>query len=308
MMRRMFLAASAAVALTGLTFFANGPTANAAGPLPASLLAPSAGRAAAVAEAKMAAAMLYSEQLAGRDTQESVENLERWLRALTSETKREVIPSSPPEFIPAGVDARVRTNRLQTEFFPYRQINEYYCGPATVQSILAFLGPEVSATKNHWGVHDRLTGDPHIDQPMLASDFWLATDKYHGTMWGDAYIPFTLNAWRGTDWYVASGTPRVGGNLTKEMALAAIKFDTDRGYPIAENVLYSPQTYYPAGFWPGVTYMHWDTVYGHYEENGQQMVQIGQTYGGPGLPYERYQSVPWDVHWPAIGEWHGIIW
>ena len=309
MMRRLILAASAAIALSGLTFFASGSEAHADGPR-SSLAAPIPGRAAAVAEAKAAAAMLYNEQLAGRQTQQAVENLERWLRALTSEPKRDVIPSSPWHFVVKGTgpEARLEMNRLQTDYRVYRQINEYYCGPATVQTILSFLGPEVSATKNHGGVHDRLTGAPYIDQPMLASDFWLATDKYHGTMWGDNYVPFTLNAWRGTDWYVAWGTPRVGGTLTKEGALAAIKFDTDRGYPIAENVIYSPKTYYPAGFWPGVTYMHWDTIYGHYMEGDRQMVQIGQTYGGPGLPYEQYQNVPWDVHWNAIGEWHGIVW
>jgi hypothetical protein len=308
-MRRLILAATAAVSIAGFSFFATAGGARAEGPLPDTPLAVAIpGRATAISGAKMAAAQAYSEQLAGRRTQDNVESVERWVRALTSEGKREVAPSSPANAVD-GVEARLaQPSRLQREFIPYRQVNEYYCGPATVMSILKFLGPDVSATPNNWGVHDHLTGNPEIDQAMLASDFWLATDKYHGTMWGDAYVPFALNAWRGTDWYVAAGTPNVGGTLTKDQALAAIKYDTDRAYPIAENVMYSPETYYPAGFWPGVTYTHWDTVYGHYMDGGRQMVQVGQVYGGPSLPYERFQDVPWDVHWNAIGQWFGIVW
>lgn len=307
-MRRMILAAAAALLLSGSTFFATSAEVGAAGPADKSFTAALPGRAAAAAEAKMAAAMRYSEQLEGRESEENVESLERWVRALTSEEKPHVGTSSPLHALPGGVNARTTISRLQTDYWPYQQINSYYCGPATVQSILRFLGPEESQTKNNWGVHDRLTGDPHQDQKMLASDFWLATDKHHGTNWGDKYVPFALNAWRGTDWYIASGTRNVGGSLTKEQALAAIKYDTDRAYPVAENVMYSPQTYYPAGFWPGVTYMHWDTVYGHFKDGDRQMVQVGQVYGGPNLPYERFQDVPWDVHWDAIGKWFGIVW
>ncbi|MCK9517601.1 MAG: hypothetical protein M0R74_01030 [Dehalococcoidia bacterium] len=305
-MRRIILAATAALSLSGFTFF-TAADAKAETP-PSNIMVNLPGKAAAVADAKMAVAMRYSEQLAGRESKENVEGLERWVRVLTSEERRETAASSPPHALPDGVQARTPISRLQADYWPFRQVNEYYCGPATVQSILQFLGPTEAQTKNYQGVHDRLTGDAHQDQRMLASDFWLATDKYRGTNWGDKYVPFALNAWRGTDWYIASGTAKVGGSLSKEQALAAIKYDTDRAYPVAENVMYSPETYYPAGFWPGVTYTHWDTIYGHYMDGDRQMVQVGQVYGGPNLPYERFQDVPWDVHWDAIGKWFGIVW
>lgn len=260
----------------------------------------------------MAAAMAYSDQVDGHPAK-NLEALEKWTRALTGESKRDVLPSSP-EWAIEGVGevqplAAMKRAELQTRYLPFEQVTEYYCGPATVMSILHFLGATEAKIKNRHGEYDRLNGDPRHDQSLLANNFWLATDKYRGTMWGQNYIPFTLNGFLGTNWYVQSGTPNVGGDLTKEKALAAIRYDTDRGYPVAENVIYSPQTYYPAGFWPGITYMHWDTVYGHYKEgDGTQMVQIGQVYHSPTLPFERYHSVPWDVHWNAIGKWYGIVW
>ncbi|MGE5596835.1 MAG: hypothetical protein ACM3S1_12485, partial [Hyphomicrobiales bacterium] len=265
----------------------------------------------AIAEAKMAAALAYSNQQGSRVSNSDLEGLEKWVRALTGEAKREVHPSSPPDphEAPNDIQARVRSeSNLQKYFWAFEQVTPYYCGPATVQSILRFLGPHTSQAANPMGGRDEMTGDPYHDQQVLARDYWLATDRNGGTNWGSAYVPDTINTWRGTRWYVASGTPNVGGTLTKDEALAAIKYDTDRSFPVAENVMYSPQTYYPAGFYPGATYMHWDTIYGHYQDGGRQMVQVGQTYHDPGLPYERFQNVPWDVHWSAIGNWFGIVW
>jgi hypothetical protein len=200
-------------------------------------------------------------------------------------------------------------SNLQRFFWPYEQVTTYYCGPATAESILQFLGPSRSRAVNpDTQAPDALTGVPADDQRLLASDFWLATEKYNGTQWGPSYMPFTLNAWRGTQWYVQSGTPTVEGTLTKDQALAAIIYDTDRSYPVAENVIYSNLTYYPAGFWPGVTYQHWDTVYGHYKIGDRDVVQIGEVYHDTRLPYDRFQDVAWDVHWSAIDRWYGIVW
>jgi len=303
-MRRILLVAAAALPLLVLavTTGLGTTTSQAAAPK----------KAAAIAEAKMAAAMAYSGQVDGKPAK-NLESLEKWTRALTGESRKDVRPSSPEFALPKDGKAQPLSNQkraeLQTRYLPFEQVTDYYCGPATVMSMLHFLGATEAKIKNHDGGIDRLNGDPVHDQRLLAGDFWLATEKYNGTMWGEGYVPFALNGFLGTDWYVLEGTPNVGGDLTKDKALAAIRYDTDRGYPVAENVLYSPETYYPAGFWPGITYMHWDTVFGHYKEgNGRQMVQIGQVYHSPTLPFERYQSIPWDVHWDAIGKWYGIVW
>jgi hypothetical protein len=199
---------------------------------------------------------------------------------------------------------------LSLNFFPFEQVTPYYCGAATVQSILQFLGPHRSwAFDPETNGHDVLKADPQQDQTLLANNFWLATDQNNGTNWGERYIPFALNAWRGSRWYVQTATPTLeGGTLTKDQALRDIQYDTDRGYPVAENVLYSAETYYPAGFMPGIRYEHWDTVYGHVSDNGSEYVQIGQVYHDQQTPYNRWQQVQWDVHWTAIEAWHGIVW
>lgn len=274
---------------------------------------PKVSKERAIAEAKMAAAMAYSEQLEGRGPKSRVDSLEKWARALSGEAPRPVVPSSPSWALPqspGGPRAEVRQSELQSRFWMYRQVNSYYCAPATVQSILRFLGPDVSKSRNAEGGYDRLTGDEERDQKLLATTAWLSTDLYEGTMWGSEFIPATINAWRGTQWYVSTGTPNIeGGTLTKEQALAIIKFNTDRSYPVAENVEYSSRSYYPAGFYPGITYYHWDVIYGHYkEQDGRQMVQVGQTYSDQRLTYERFQNVPWDLQWGAISIWYGLVW
>ncbi|MCC6382988.1 MAG: hypothetical protein IT304_10810 [Dehalococcoidia bacterium] len=266
-----------------------------------------------IANTKMAAALAYADELAGRGTRDRVEGIEQWVRALTGEPAREVVPSTPGVLVAGrsgqGAAAQPRRSVLQEKYIPFAQVTPFYCGPATAMSSLAFLGPRTSHTVNpDTGVREKLTGDSVHDQQLLAADFWLATDANGGTNWGAGYMPFTLNSWRGTRWYVAAGTPNVEGTLTREQALAAIKYDTDRGYPVAENVLYDASTYYPAGFLPGVTYQHWDTVYGHYQHDGREVVQVGQVYHDSTLPAAPYQDIDWDIHWTAIEQWHGIVW
>jgi len=225
--------------------------------------------------------------------------------SLVAESQAEKLTWTRESQFGLKVDAR----QLPGSFFPFEQINSFYCGPATVMSILYALGAMQSQTRNTTNSQfERLNGNPEHDQTLLAQDFWLATDKNDGTNWGELYVPYTLNAWRGSRWYVLDSTPAFDGSLTKDQALRNIRYDTDRGYPIAENVLYSPETYYPAGFWPGVRYQHWDVIYGMSTANDETRVQIGQTYHDTRLPYDRFQSILWDVHWVAIENWHGIVW
>ncbi|MGH2609271.1 MAG: hypothetical protein ACRDHF_09305 [Tepidiformaceae bacterium] len=270
---------------------------------------------AVVGEAKWNAASVYDRFLKGEATPEEVKAADYTLSKLS----RERIGAhdwSIPDNTPAGLRLRGITpphdyGPLLSKFYPFEQINWWYCGPATAQSILWYLGPHRSESHDEvWGGRPWLTGNPYEDQWLLANNFWLATNKYEGTNWGEAYMPHTLNAWRGTFWYQQSATPMLGGTLTKEQALMALRYDFDRSYPVAENVLYAPHTYYPYGFWPGVIYQHWDVLHGYVEDiaTGDGYVKVGQVYHDERIPYERFQQVAWDVHWSAIGNWYGIVW
>ena len=254
-----------------------------------------------ILEAKTAAADAYVGTLQDSGSQDDYAQAEAWLLTATGEGAIRADAATIP------LD---RDNRLSASFKPFAQTTDYYCGPATVESILSFLGATTSwASDPITGSHDALTGDADVDQPLLANDFWLRADANDGTAWGAMYVPFALNAWRGSRWYVAASTPKIpGGTLTKDEALRDIRYDVDHGYPVAENVLYSPQTYYPAGFTPGVRYTHWDTIYGAGGYASVPYVDVGQVFHEPSTEYRPYQRIDWDRHWTAIAAWHGIVW
>lgn len=274
---------------------------------------PEKSRQQSVYEAKVAAAAVYDEFLRGEASRVEVEQADYTLARLTNETIG-AHDWSTPETTPAALKLRgeavpANYGPLQAQFWPFEQITWWYCGPATAQSVLWFLGPHRSESYDEiWQGRPSLTGNPFEDQWLLAGDFWLSTNRYEGTPWGWQYMPYTFNTWRGTFWYVQSETPFADGELTKEQALAAMRYDFDRSYPVAENVLYSPMTYYPYGFWPGITYQHWDVAYGLQEDETGIYVQIGQVYNDERFTYRRFQQVAWDVHWGAIANWFGIVW
>ena len=268
-----------------------------------------------ISGAKWAAAEAYHRFLSGNGTREEVEAADRRLSAMTRENiganDWSVPGQTPAAYKLRGTAAAQDYGPLFSKFHPFEQITWWYCGPATAQSILWYLGPHRSESYDEvWGGRPWLTGRPEDDQWLLANDFWLATNKYEGTNWGEAYMPHTLNAWRGTFWYMQSATPQIGGSLTKEEAVMALRYDFDRSYPVAENVLYAPATYYPYGFWPGVIYQHWDVLHGYVVDGatGDGYVKVGQVYHDERIPYQRFQQVQWDVHWGAIANWHGIVW
>ena len=185
---------------------------------------------------------------------------------------------------------------------PFRQITPSYCGPATVQSMLHFLSRSKPGPKDAM-----LANGPGPDQQVLARDEWLVTNALDGTSWGET-VPSTLNAWRGTRWYAAFGTPNAGGELTKDQAMRQIQYAIDHGYPVAANVIYGPSTYTPAGFSPGTTYMHWESIIGYLDRDGERYIRLGESYGSPGHEYVPIQEIRWDDYWPAIGSWYGLVW
>lgn len=254
-----------------------------------------------IQRAKTEAANVYARYRLGDATFGDVRAADALVNRLTGEVtaQRSILAATT---VDGGGGAELR------EYLPFRQINSYYCGPATVQSMLWQLQSPERGVRAGDGEFLALTGDPGLDQPRLAGGRWLSTDTFGGTPWGDEFIPRTLNDWLGTHWYVSSGTPNVEGDLTQDQAMRNIQYAIDRGYPVAANLIYSSETYYPAGFYPGVTYSHWDTIYGYEEKDGRMTVNVGQVYGSEGLPYEPNQQVDWDTHWNAIGSWYGIVW
>ena len=257
---------------------------------------------ASVARAKTEAANVYARYRQGDATLADVLRADQVVGRLTGAL-------SPQRSVLAALSTADGNSGLLKGYMPFRQINSYYCGPATVQSMLWQL------TSSEQSVQARtsddvltLSGDPNVDQPRLASDGWLSTETFGGTPWGDDYIPRTLNTWLASNWYVSAGTANVDGDLDKDQAMRNIQYSIDRGYPVAANVVYSPETYYPAGFYPGATYSHWDTIYGYGEQAGGMTVNVGQVYASDGMEYQPRQQVDWDTHWSAIGSWYGIVW
>jgi hypothetical protein len=197
------------------------------------------------------------------------------------------------------------TNRRFELSRPYRQFEQttsYYCGPTTVQGMLWYVKGDTPGPEGA-----RLTGRAEDDQRLLASNRWLGTERAEGTDWGNI-VPDTMNQWLGNRWYAAFATASGGGNLTKDQAMRDIQYAIDHDRPVAANVMYSPGTWYPAGFSAGYTYLHWETVIGYFDRDGRRFIRLGESYGGSSGEYVPVQEVAWDDYWPTIGQWSGIVW
>lgn len=168
---------------------------------------------------------------------------------------------------------------------------------------LRYLGPTTSV-KYDTGTqaYDTLNGDLNHDQPILANSFWLATDTYQQTYWGDAYMPFTLNGWHGGIWYESAAS----ASTTSSQAWGWVDFDMNYTHPIAENPVYRSTTFYPPGFTSGQTYYHWDTIMG---DNSSFQTGIAQSwpYAGAGTRTPYYWE-PWYLQWSAISANQGFVW
>jgi hypothetical protein len=267
--------------------------------------------------AKHAAATAFAENSSSDSSNAALAAAELRLEMLSGES------ISPRRSVPGTnrQTERLLGSGLDASFWPFSQIYGYYCGPATAQSMLWFLGGGTTTTSATYdtqtGAYDQLNANSSHDQPILGNSFWLATDTYGGTNWGSLYLPFTLNSWRGTSYYAGEGAANVGGSLTQATAHAYVFYDTVLDYPVAENVLYlSGVTFNPQGFLNGVRYEHWDTLYGFATSGGIEYAKVGQVYGASlfdgNAPtqgqYQQYQAVPWNTQWGAIAVWNGIVW
>jgi hypothetical protein len=268
-------------------------------------------RPASLIAAKVAASEIYDAYLRGKASLNDVRVADRRV----SQFAKAPIPDPQPNFLARenGTDPSSEGGFNPDGFTVARQINDSYCGPATAASILWYFGRKderfrtAAILDSHTNEHDVLIGADR-DQDLLANDFWLATIAFDGTNWGERHMPFTLNAWRGDSFYSEHATPYLEGNLDKDRFIKAVRYDVDRGFPVAENARYNGSTYYPAGFLPGIDFQHWDTVYGYFDRDGTTYIQQGQVYGTPGLDYLPYQNIPLDTHWTALEQWHGIVW
>jgi hypothetical protein len=238
-----------------------------------------------VADAKTAAEKAYASYRSGKGTKAELDAAETRLSEVSGE-----------KVATAGV-APLAASLSVT---PFKQINSYYCGPATAMVLLWYLGPHQSVNVDPaTGVRDWLFKTPAHDEPILANWYWLATDQYGGTNWGTAYMPFTLNTWRSSSWYVQVDS----FNLDGSTAWLAIDYDMNHAHPVAENVVYRSSTYFPPGFSSGTEYQHWDTVKSDDSSFNVGIAQSWPAGTGVGTTYTK----PWGVHWPAIQQWHGLV-
>ncbi|MEX0784894.1 MAG: hypothetical protein WD557_19845 [Dehalococcoidia bacterium] len=192
-------------------------------------------------------------------------------------------------------------------FYPFEQYYNWQCGPATAQSILWIKS---SHTSSYAPDGSSITGDRLNDQWILGYSYYTDANNQGQTWWYPRRMAPTLNRWRtgfDTGFYITGAIASSGGdinNLTKSQTMGYIEDDIDFDYPVAQNVEYSTSTYLTnASFTPGTVWEHWDTVYGYFDSGGVRYVQIGQVWGST-----LYYNVPWNTHWPAISNQHGIVW
>src|SRR3970282_702083 len=143
-------------------------------------------RPGTVIGAKVAAATIYDQYLNGaatlKDVQAADRRVEQFTRAEVPEPSRNFMAvengTDPLTKYPAGVQL--------SGFQVFAQNNYYYCGPATVQSMLFYFAKKdikfkTAATVNSFTQeYDVVYGHPRA-QHILASGIWVATDKYGGT-------------------------------------------------------------------------------------------------------------------------------
>jgi hypothetical protein len=132
----------------------------------------------------------------------------------------------------------------------------------------------------------------------------LVTPKSANSIAPDSLSGYTLRAWRGDSYYQQLPT----SSMTQAIEYSDISYDTDRQFPVVENVLYNSSSYYPSGFNPGLQYQHFDTLSGHFDVGGVSYVEQGQVYGSPGYTYVAYQTFTLATQWSAVAQWHGIVW
>lgn len=222
-------------------------------------------------------------------------------------------------------------------FYPFTQINGDYCGPATAESILFYIGYGAYRQSQYydpnfasapWYGYPNLSGDapvggftgPQWDQSILDDAVFLNTYVTRETSWGA--IPVTLNRWMGkttTTGYRSIWTQYASDQATKDSVWNQSMSSDSQGWAVAENVRYvGSLSYTPSGFSIYGDYVHWDVLYGGYASNWIRYAQIGQVYGEPyvnGAPHvtNPYQTYFWEFgsnprpHWTALQWNHGVV-
>jgi len=155
----------------------------------------------------------------------------------------------------------------------YQQINDYYCGPAATQMALATRGVNVS-------------------QSTLASDTWLETDKYKGTV--GRYIKYTLNNLLGTTWYSYKEVNKEDADLLEYR----VKLNIDRGYAPVIAVYQTGKAEHKDKVLNGHTYhylRHFVTIYGYDlgYENGTRGILYKDPIAGYSGRFEDVQPSNW---------------
>lgn len=162
------------------------------------------------------------------------------------------VASSDPIFeaeTPSGVGQQATTNvlRLRT----YRQINNFFCGPATGKMILKYLKEGRSAVNGAYQDQDHIGGASHM-----------RTWQNRVTSWTSGNFRKGLNLWRSAvpdGYYVDLDSPTVSQFVN------ALRYDIDLGFPFgADTVEFAGGIHYnnhPTDRLIG----HWIEVHGYYD-------------------------------------------
>ena len=172
------------------------------------------------------------------------------------------------------------------------QKQPYYCGPATVQEMLTYLG----WTTGPHGENLNASPYPLAGQQVLANTTYLNTDYNNShnngaTNWGDGTVPATLNAWIGSNYYVALNGLLRNGQPTIQVTdyENAMTIDIDSGYPVAAGIHEDTSTPHLTGH-TGllVKVNHWIALTGY------------SAYGGNTTYDDSINGVPSNWGWPYV--------
>lgn len=218
-------------------------------------------------------------------------------------------------------------------FYPFEQRTSFYCGPATAESILYYLGGGAFRTARSYDpifaaapwygyptllrpneTNTQLYPYSYLgwDQDILADPTWLNTYAMGGTSWGK--MKEGLNKWTNQGTFYREVWTGGGGQTLRDSVWPEILSSIAYGFPAAENVKYSPSSYTPTGFNTSATYEHWDVIYGGRNEGWIAYIGIGQVYGEPYRMYP-FQEYYWSwqpdpqvrPHWSALSSHHGVV-
>jgi hypothetical protein len=189
------------------------------------------------------------------------------------------------------------------------QHNNYYCGPATAQSIILswYFEGRINNT------HSKMQSSLALSQEALATSAYLNTDNEGQTAWGSTAMTQGLNRWLYgalSGEFYHSYTPSSASALTSK-----VETDIDVGAMVAANT-YEPggnASRHYNGHPAAKTIRHWISIDGYYN-NGNSLRFEDPAYHGQGMTWSAtaaYFNLSSSVAWQYMTQYgavYGIVW